>query len=145
MATVSKVIGGTSGHPSTRRKPYWVENTVDFSLFDPSADDIVQILNVPAETLVINAGLEVLTASASGVTLDLGDGGDVDRYIDGLDSTSTGHGAQVTNVSNVGHVYGSADTIDVKVIGAQDTSGKIRVWALMCDISGSDETASNTS
>ena len=145
MGTVSKVIGGTSGHPSTRRKPYWVENTVDFSLFDPSADDIVQILNVPAETLVINAGLEVLTASASGVTLDLGDGGDVDRYIDGLDSTSTGHGAQVTNVSNVGHVYGSADTIDVKVIGAQDTSGKIRVWALMCDISGSDETASNSS
>ena len=145
MGTVSKVTGGTSGHPSTRRKPYWVENTVDFSLFDPSADDIVQILNVPAETLVINAGLEVLTASASGVTLDLGDGGDVDRYIDGLDSTSTGHGAQVTNVSNVGHVYGSADTIDVKVIGAQDTSGKIRVWALMCDISGSDETASNSS
>ena len=145
MATVSKVIGGTSGHPSTRRKPYWVENTVDFSLFDPSADDIVQILNVPAETLVINAGLEVLTASASGVTLDLGDGGDVDRYIDGLDSTSTGHGAQVINASNVGHVYGSADTIDVKVIGAQDTSGKIRVWALMCDISGSDETASNSS
>ena len=145
MGTVSKVIGGTSGHPSTRRKPYWVENTVDFSLFDPSADDIVQILNVPAETLVINAGLEVLTASASGVTLDLGDGGDVDRYIDGLNSTSTGHGAQVINASNVGHVYGSADTIDVKVIGAQDTSGKIRVWALMCDISGSDETASNSS
>ena len=145
MGTVSKVIGGTSGHPSTRRKPYWVENTVDFSLFDPSADDIVQILNVPAETLVINAGLEVLTASASGVTLDLGDGGDVDRYIDGLNSTSTGHGAQVTNVSNVGHVYGSADTIDVKVLGATDNASKIRVWAIMCDVSGSDETASNSS
>ena len=145
MATVSKVTGGTSGHPSTRRKPYWVENTVDLSLFDPAANDIVQMLNVPAETLVINAGLEVLTASASGVTLDLGDGGDPDRYIDGLDSTSTGLGALVTNVSNVGHVYSSADTIDVKVIGASDTSGKIRVWALMCDISGSDETASNSS
>jgi len=109
------------------------------------ANDIVQVLNVPAETFVINAGIEVLTASASGVTLDLGDGGDVDRYIDGLDSTSTGHGAQVINASNVGHVYGSADTLDVKVLGAQDTSGKIRVWALMCDISGSDETASNSS
>ena len=145
MATVSKVIGSTAGHPSTRRKPYWVENTVDFSLFDPAANDVVQMLNIPAETLIINAGIEVLTASASGVTLDLGDGGDVDRYIDGLDSTSTGLGALVTNVSNVGHVYGSADTIDVKVLGAQDTSGKIRVWALMCDISGSDETASNSS
>ena len=39
----------------------------------------IVLLNVPAETFVINAGIEVLTASASGVTLDLGDGGDVDR------------------------------------------------------------------
>ena len=145
MATHSKVTGGTAGHPSTRRKPYWVENTVDLSLFDPVANDIVQVLNVPAETFVINAGIEVLTASASGVTLDLGDGGDVDRFVDGLDSTSTGHGAQVANASNVGHVYGSADTIDVKVIGATDNASKLRVWAIMCDVSGSDETASNSS
>ena len=145
MATVDKTIGGTAGHPSTRRKPYWVENTVDFSLFDPAANDVVQMLNVPAETCVINAGLEVLTASPSSVTLDLGDGGDADRYIDGLDSTSTGHGALVAHASNAGHVYGSADTIDVTVLGAQDTSSKIRVWAIMCDISGSDETASNSS
>ena len=145
MTTYSKVTGGTAGHPSTRRKPYWVENTVDLSLFDPAANDVVQVLNVPAETLVINAGIEVLTASPSSVTLDVGDGGDVDRYIDGLDSTSTGHGAQVANASNVGHVYGSADTIDVKVLGAQDTASKLRVWAVMCDVSGSDETASNSS
>ena len=145
MATHSKVTGGTAGHPSTRRKPYWVVNTVDLSLFDPVANDIVQVLNVPAETFVINAGIEVLTASASGVTLDLGDGGDVDRFVDGLDSTSTGHGAQVANASNVGHVYGSADTIDVKVLGATDDASKLRVWAIMCDVSGSDETASNSS
>jgi hypothetical protein len=103
------------------------------------------MLNVPAETCVINAGLEVLTASPSSVTLDLGDGGDADRYIDGLDSTSTGHGALVAHASNAGHVYGSADTIDVTVLGATDNASKIRVWAIMCDVSGSDETASNSS
>jgi hypothetical protein len=59
MATHSKVTGGTAGHPSTRRKPYWVENTVDLSLFDPVANDIVQVLNVPAETFVINAGIQM--------------------------------------------------------------------------------------
>tara|TARA_Y100001938_G_C8079858_1_gene428386 strand:+ start:97 stop:534 length:438 start_codon:yes stop_codon:yes gene_type:complete len=144
MATHSKVTGGTAGHPSTRRRPYWVENTIDNSLFDPAANDVVQCLNIPAETFVINAGIEVLTATSNSVTLDVGDGGDVDRFIDGLDSTSTGHGAQVANASNVGHVYGTADTLDVKVLGAQDTAGKIRVWAIMCDVSGSDETASNT-
>ena len=40
--------------------------------------------------------------------------------------------------------YKAADTIDVKVLGAQDTAGKVRVWAVMCDISGSDESASNS-
>ena len=42
-------------------------------------------------------------------------------------------------------VVKTADTIDILVGGAQDTAGKVRVWAIMCDISGSDETASNTS
>ena len=39
---------------------------------------------------------------------------------------------------------GAADTIDVKVLGAQDDAGKVRVWAVMVDISGSDESASNS-
>ena len=39
----------------------------------------------------------------------------------------------------------TADTIDILIGGAQDTAGKVRVWALMCDVSGSDETASNSS
>ena len=90
MATHDKTgKGGTTGHPSNGRTPYLVENTVDFSSFDPAANDVVQMLDIPAETLVINAGIEVLTASDSGVTLDVGDGGDVDSYVDGYDSTST--------------------------------------------------------
>ena len=55
MTTYSKVTGGTAGHPSTRRKPYCVQNTIDNSLFDPANCDIIQALNVPAETLVIAA------------------------------------------------------------------------------------------
>jgi len=39
----------------------------------------------------------------------------------------------------------TADTIDILTAGATDTAGKVRVWAVMCDISGSDETASNSS
>ena len=144
MATHDKTgKGGTTGHPSNGRTPYLVENTVDYSTFDPAANDIVQMLDIPAETLVINAGIEVLTASASGVTLDVGEGGDVDSYVDGYDSTSTGFAGLVENVSNSGTVYGSADTLDVKVLGAQDDSGKVRAWAVMCDISGVDETDHN--
>ena len=144
MATVSKVTGSTSGHPSTRRKPYFVENTIDNSLFDPSSGDVIQALNIPAETCILNAGLEVLTAASSSVTFDLGDGDDADRYVDG-DTNAVGHAAPVAHASNSGHVYGTADTLDVTTGGAADTAGKIRVYAIMCDVSCSDETASNSS
>ena len=151
MATVSKVIGGTSGHPSTRRKPYWVENTIDNSLFDPASGDIIQAINVPAETLVIAAGLEVLTASSSSVTMDLGITGstaghnDPDCWVDGYDATGTGHAPMDATDAAAMLIVKTADTIDILIGGAQDTAGKVRVWALMCDISGSDETASNSS
>jgi|TARA_R100000479_G_scaffold149208_1_gene84738 hypothetical protein len=151
MATVSKVIGGTSGHPSTRRKPYWVENTIDNSLFDPANGDIIQAINVPAETLVIAAGLEVLTASSSSVTMDLGITGstaghnDPDCWVDGYDATGTGHAPMDATDAAAMLIVKTADTIDILIGGAQDTAGKVRVWALMCDISGSDETASNSS
>ena len=150
MTTHAKATGGTSGHPSTRRKPYYVENTIDFSVDDPAANDIVQFLNIPAETCVMAAGLEVLTVSPSSVTLDLGwtatSGNlttEVDRWVDGHDSTALGIAAIAPPPA--GWVtYSAADTIDVKVLGAQDTAGKVRVWAVMCDISGSDESASNS-
>ena len=144
MATHDKTgAGGTTGHPSNGRTPYLVENTIDFTPFDPAANDIVQAIDVPAESIVINAGLEVLTASPSGVTLDMGDGDTVDIYVDGLDSTSTGYSAIHQDVLSTGKVYASADTIDIKVLGAQDTSAKVRVWAVICDISGVSETDTN--
>ena len=34
----------------------------------------------------------------------------------------------------------TADTIDALMAGAASTAGKIRVWAVLCDIAGVDET-----
>ena len=60
MATYDKTgQGGTTGHPANGRTPYLVENTVDFSSFDPAANDILQMLDIPAESIVMNGGLEV--------------------------------------------------------------------------------------
>ncbi len=150
MATQAKTTGGTTGHPSTRRRPYYVENTIDNSLFDPAAGDIIQCLNVPAETLVMAAGLEVLTASSTSVTFDLGITGstaghhDPDAFVDAYDATGTGHAPMDATDAAAMLIVKTADTIDILTAGAQDTAGKVRVWAILCDISGSDETASNT-
>ena len=70
MTTYTKTgDAGTVGHSAIKRVPYLVENTVDMSAFDPtnSPADTVQMINVPAETFVLSAGMEVITASSSSV------------------------------------------------------------------------------
>ena len=137
--------GGTTGHPSRVRRPYLVENTIDISAINGDSgaaqNDVIQALDIPAETVIMEAGIEVLTALSSSVTVDLGiTGGDVDIYVDG-DTNATGYAA-LTGTAR--HVAASADTLDVLVLSAASSAGKIRVWAVMCDISGVDETDRNT-
>jgi hypothetical protein len=137
--------GGTTGHPSNGRVPYLVENTIDLSQIrgdtGPDNADVLQVLDIPAETLIMEAGIEVITALSSSATMDLGiTGGDVDIYVDG-DTNATGYG---TLTATARHIAASADTLDILIGGADSSAGKIRVWAVMCDVSGVSETDTNT-
>ena len=146
MATYDlTAAGGTTGHPSNGRTPYLVENTIDVSAINGDAgaaqNDVLRALDIPAETLIMEAGIEVITALSSSATMDLGiTGGDVDRYVDG-DTNATGY-ATLTATARV--VVASADTLDILTGGADSSAGKIRVWAVMVDISGIDENDRNT-
>jgi len=147
MATYNVTgVGGTTGHPSNGRTPYLVENTIDVSAVNGDAGttsgDILLAIDIPAETLIMEAGAEVLTALTSSVTMDIGiTGGDVDRYVDG-DTNATGY-STLTATARV--VVASADTLDILTGGANSTAGKVRVWAVLCDVSGIDESDNNTS
>ena len=145
MATYNRTgAGGTTGHPSNGRTPYLVENTIDVSAINSSSGtsngDVINALDIPAETLIMEAGIEVITALSSSATMDLGiTGGDVDRYVDG-DTNATGY-ATLTATARV--VVASADTLDILTAGADSSAGKVRVWAVLCDVSGIDETDHN--
>ena len=145
MATYNRTgAGGTTGHPSNGRTPYLVENTIDISAINSSSGtangDVVNALDIPAETLIMEAGIEVITALSSSATMDLGiTCGDVDRYVDG-DTNATGY-ATLTATARV--VVASADTLDILTGGADSSAGKVRVWAVLCDVSGIDETDHN--
>ena len=147
MATYNVTgAGGTAGHPSNGRTPQLVENTIDVSAINGDSgaaqNDVLQAMDIPAETVIMEAGIEVLTACTSSVTLDLGiTGGDVDIYTDG-DTNATGYS---TLTATARHVAASADTLDVLVLSAASSAGKIRVWGIMCDVSGSNESDQNTS
>ena len=145
MATYDKTgVGGTTGHPSNGRTPYLVENTIDIAAINGAAGtadaDVIQCLDIPAETLIMQAGVEVLTALSGSVTIDLGiTGGDVDNFVDG-DTNAIGYSV-LTATAN--QVIASADTLDALLAGAASSVGKIRVWAVLCDVSGIDETDNN--
>jgi hypothetical protein len=150
MATWDKTgVGGTTGHPSNGRTPYLVENTVNLDTFNPAANDVVQAIDVPAETLVMAAGVEVLVACSSSVVLDVGITGstagfsDPDAFVDAYDATGASYAPRDVADGAPMLTCKVADTIDVLVAGAQSTVGKIRVWAVLCDISGIDETDNN--
>ena len=145
MATYNvTAAGGTTGHPANGRTPYLVENTIDVSAVNGdsgTADgDILQCLDIPAETLIMEAGVEVITALSSSATIDLGvTGADPDRYVDG-DTNATGFS---TLTATARQIVASADTLDALIAGAASSVGKIRVFAVLCDVSGVDETDHN--
>ena len=115
--------------------------------------DIFQLLEVPANTFVLFAGAEVLTAfdgSSPTVDIDFAEGDDI---IDGGDVSSAGFLAEGSNgqandtmtgaASTFTQFITTADTIDVKLIAssADVTTGKLRVYACVVDVNGAQELA----
>jgi hypothetical protein len=157
MATYNVTgVGGTTGHPSNSRTPYLVENTIDVSAVNSDSgtaqDDVLKCIDVPAETLVMAAGLEVLTACSSSVVIDIGITGsstgfsDPDAFIDAYDATGASYAGRdaTADADPIMLTCKVADTIDALMAGAASSVGKIRVWAVLCDISGIDESDNNT-
>jgi len=113
--------------------------------------DIFQVVEVPANTMVLFAGAEVLKAfdgSSPTVDIDFAEGDDI---VDGGDVTSTGflasgsNGAAMTTSGTITftqHVT-TTDTIDVKLIAssADVTTGRLRVVACVVDTNGAQELA----
>ena len=107
-----------------------------------SDGDVFQMLEIPAGTLVLNAGAEVMTAFTSSCTLDMDFAGG-DDIIDGADITSTGYCAAGSNgqtntvVGSAASTYtqfiGTADTIDCTIAGAAAATGRLRVYATVID------------
>ena len=125
-----------------------IEKITDYSCTN---GDIFQLLEIPANSMVLFAGAEVLKAfdgSSPTVDIDFGEGDDI---VDGGDVTSTGFLASGTNGSAMTtsgtltftqHVT-TTDTIDVKLIAASAdvTEGRIRVLACIADTNGAQELA----
>ena len=150
MATID-LSNGLGGAPrpvrSLTKMPYFVEKTIDFAAAATAkggvlaAADVIEAIDVPAGTMVLNAGLQVVTVAtgeSNDNTLDLGiTGVDADCFVDGFDLDAAAANAYAQNAAAFQPlIVGAADTIDLLIATASTapTGGKVRVWAVLCDI-----------
>ena len=138
MATYT-VTGAVAGVP-LGIKPQIVEVVLDFSSTNLTTSDSVEVFEMKANTLVLMAGVEILTATSnSGCVIDLGDDADDDLYVAALDATATGH--EINNAAGTAKLYTSADTIDM-IVNSATFDGKARVFAVIAEL-GTAETAAS--
>ena len=112
-----------------------MSEVVDFSSTTNAATDTFDVIGIPANTLVLSAGVDVLSAGTGTGTIAVGDSGDPDQYVDEVAPTSAGQ----KTILNAPEAYSSADDIRITVATAA-VNAKVRVWATMIslDKGGSD-------
>jgi hypothetical protein len=148
MATWSHT-GGSTGHPETKRMPYLVNQIVDFAVIAAKGTigttDTIQVIKVPAGTVCLGAGFEVLKAETvnTSAQAELGDGSDPNRYVVSRTLTSLTDSAVVISTGAV-FVYDTADTIDLLLSVDDPTNAKVRVWAILCDLTDVETTDNHT-
>ena len=112
--------------------------------------DIFQLLEIPAESVVVAAGAEIMKSFTASCTCNIDFAGG-DDIIDGaaLDAAAGTYLAKGTNgeanIVNTGAAstfaaaalacVGAADTIDVVIAGAAPATGRLRVYAVIADVS----------
>jgi hypothetical protein len=149
MATITTLAAGATAGRTAGSVPYLVDVTVDFAAAATAkgealaAADVIECISVPANTCILNAGFEVITAAggeSSDNVWDLGTGVDADVFVDGFDGDAAAAGAYAQNAAAFQPVVvgATADTIDLTIQAATTapTSGKLRVWAVLVSVDG---------
>jgi hypothetical protein len=148
MAIISIAPAATTLYPAARPVVYVVEARIDLAAVVTAkgsalvAADVIEAIRIPAKSVVLAAGIEVLTAVGGGgtvLTLDLGTGTDVDAFVDGYDAfAAVAGGMTVKPAAGVIEHVNASDTIDI-LIATQTgvfNTGVLRVFAIVADANG---------
>ena len=143
MATITSLLKPAHGSGGGGRQPYMVQMTVDLTAqaISSTAGDVVQCLTIPANTRVLHAGFQVVTSATmntgTNATASLG-AADADEWVATFDIDGAADGAYAPSATPAGDItLATADTLDLTFAGdgATYTAGKIRVYAVMLDVS----------
>ena len=156
MALGDNTKAAARGNSQRGRNPYMVQAELDMAtaLSDKgsalAASDVIPIMDIKKGTMILNAGIEVITATSAGTsTCDLGVTGiDPDAFVDGFNSASgTAAGTLSQNPAAYQPIMCVADdTLDLLLAtqsGAAMTTGKLRIWAVLMDCTDMGDMAAN--
>ena len=152
MALGDNTLRSAAGNSQRGRNPYMVQTTLNWAtaLSDKgsalAAADVIPVIAVPKGTMVLNAGIEVDTATdGSTFTVDLGMV-DADVFVDGFDATSAAAVVAQNPAAYQPVMAVADDNIDVTIAslsGGAVTSGKFRVWAVLMDCTDIGDLSAN--
>lgn len=151
MSTYSVAGSAVQAYPAFPAGVFSVKAAVNFKTINSGSgtvqNDIVQLIQVPANTLVLGVSFRVETVSSNLADFDIGDGSVTDGYIDGASMATINDGCSwVTTLNSgtpnttmdgmsLGKFYTVADTIDLKQnTAATVVTGKLFVQAFMIDM-----------
>jgi hypothetical protein len=150
MATITTLAAGATAGRTAGSVPYLVDFNLNFAAAVTAnggalaAADVIECIRVPANTVILNAGIEITTVlggESNDTTFDLGvTGVDADVFVDGFDADAAAAGAYAQNAAAFQPVVigATADTIDLLIATATTapTSGVARVWAVLMNVDG---------
>lgn len=147
MATYDKSQGTGMSWDGAKRV-FVLKNIVDLTGLILQDNDVVQCLDIPAKTLVMQVSCVVVTqAAATDATVELGDGDGTNSW-DAAVALEAAAGTRTVSAvgtdayaaaATMGKYYAAADTIDIKATAGtcnQDGHyGKFAIYALCVDYS----------
>ena len=151
MATITSLLLPATGNSNRGRMPYQVELSIDLTAqaIDCSSGDVVQCITLPANTHIVHAGVQVVESATmdtgTNATITLG-AADADEYVTAFDidgASDLAYAPSVTPSAEV--VLATADTLDLTFAGdgATFSAGKLRVYALLMDVSEQGSSSAN--
>lgn len=144
MATLTSLLLPAHGSSQRGRSPYMIQKTIDLTAqaIDCSSGDIVQCLTLPANTRILHAGVQVVLSATQNTGTDatviLGTAVDDNEWVAAFDIDGAADGAYAPSATPAGDVVlATADTLDLTFAGSGATfsAGKLRVYAVLMDIS----------
>ena len=133
MALGDNTTSPARGVGARGRHPYMIQHELNFATAASdkgtalAANDVIPGLTIPANTVILNAGLEVTEAHAGTSTdtdFDFGiTGGDLDNFVDGFDFDGASVGDYAMKAGQTPVLVGAtSDTIDIVDSGSTSLS-----------------------